>query len=94
MAFISGPWAAGLSDISDKLKALQPNTDYKITDIVGKKLTVADPAGAKTTFDGVDTKGFKVGDILKGSELQDKLMGKMPGMGSGSIPESVPKGLK
>ena len=93
---ISGPWAAGLPDISEKLKSLQPNTDYKITDIVGKKLTVSDPAGAKTTFDGVDTKGLKVGDVLKGSELRDKLAGQIPSMGkgTGSVPESMPKGWK
>jgi len=93
-AFISGAWGAGLPDVSQQLKALQPNTDYKITDIIGKKLTVSDPAGTKTTLDGVDTKGLKVGDMLKGSELQNKLMGKVPGMGSGSVPESMPKSWK
>ena len=82
-------WAAGLSDISKQLKALQPNTDYKITDIVGKKLTVSDPEGSKTTFQGADTKGLKVGDILKGSALQEKLGGS----NKGSLP-SIPKGLK
>ncbi len=89
-ALISGAWGAGLPDVSQQLKALQPNTDYKITDIIGKKLTLSDPAGTKTTLDGVDTKGLKVGDMLKGSELQEKL-GKMPSMDKGAVPESLPK---
>jgi len=88
VVLISASWAAGLSDISKELKGLEPNTDYKITDIVGKKLTVSDPGGSKTTFQGVDTKGLKKGDILKGSALQEKL----GGLGKGSLP-SIPKGL-
>jgi hypothetical protein len=88
VVLISASWAEGLSDMSKQLKALEPNTDYKITDILGKKLTVSDPAGAKTTFQGVDTKGLKVGDILKGSALQEKL----GGLGKGSLP-SMPKGF-
>jgi len=87
-ALFSGVQAAGLPDISQQLKGLQPNTDYKITDIVGKKLTVSDPGGTKTTFDGVDTKGLKVGDTLKGSALQEKLGLTAP---KTSLPESVPK---
>jgi hypothetical protein len=89
-ALISGAWAADLSDISQQLKALQPNTDYKITDIVGKKLTVSDPMGTKSTFEGVDTKGLKVGDMLKGSTLQEKL-GQAPSVNKGALPESIPK---
>ena len=89
-ALISGVWAAGLPDISQQLKVLQPNTDYKITDIVGKKMTVSDPTGAKSTFNGVNTKGLKVGDILKGSALQEKL-GQTPSVNKGGLPESIPK---
>ena len=90
VALISGAYAAGLPDVSQQLKALQPNTDYKITDIVGKKLTVSDPTGAKTTLEGVSTKGLKVGDVLKGSALQEKL-GLAPSVSKGALPESVPK---
>lgn len=90
VALISGGWAAGLPDVSQQLKALQPNTDYKITDIVGKKMTVSDPTGTKSTLEGVDTKGLKVGDTLKGSALQEKL-GQAPSLDKGSIPQSVPK---
>jgi hypothetical protein len=89
-ALISDVWAAGLPDVSQQIKALQPNADYKITDIVGKKMTVSDPTGAKSTFEGVDTKGLKVGDILKGSKLQEKL-GQVPSVNKGALPESIPK---
>jgi hypothetical protein len=90
VALISGLWAAGLPDISQQLKALQPNTDYKITDIVGKKITVSDPTGAKSTLEGLDTKGLKVGDTLKGSALQEKL-GQAPSAEKGALPSSIPK---
>ncbi len=90
VVFMSGALSAGLPDISQQLKSLQPNTDYKITDIVGKKLTVSDPAGTKSTFDGVDTKGLKVGDSLKGSALMEKL-GGTPSAEKGSLPGSIPK---
>ena len=90
VALISGAWSAGLPDVSQQLKSLQPNTDYKITDIVGKKMTVSDPTGAKNTFEGVDTKGLKVGDTLKGSALQEKL-GQAPSLNKGALPESIPK---
>jgi hypothetical protein len=95
VAFVPGAWSAGLPDISQQLKALQPGTDYKITDIVGKKMTVSDPAGAPTTFEGVNTKGFKVGDVLKGSDLREKLLGQVPSLDKGAIPRSIPTpGLK
>ena len=90
VAFTSGAWAAGLPDVSQQLKGLQPSTDYKITDIVGKKMTVSDPTGAKSTFEGVDTKGLKVGDTMKGSALQEKL-GQAPSLNKGALPESIPK---
>jgi hypothetical protein len=90
VALISGAWSAGLPDVSQQLKSVQPNTDYKITDIVGKKMTVSDPTGAKSTFEGVDTKGLKVGDTLKGSALQEKL-GQAPSLNKGALPESIPK---
>jgi hypothetical protein len=90
LSFVSGAWPASLSDISGKLKALEPNTDYKITDITSNKMTVSDPTGMKSTFEGVNTNGLKVGDILKGSALQEKL-----GLAGGKVglPESIP-GLK
>jgi len=88
-SFVSGAWSAGLSDISQKLKALEPNTDYKITDIAGKKMTVSDPTGTKSTFAGVNTKGLKVGDILKGSALQEKL-GQASSSKKGGLPGSIP----
>ena len=90
VALISGAWSAGLPDVSQQLKSLQPNTDYKITDIAGKKMTVSDPIGTKSTFEGVDTKGLKVGDTLKGSALQEKL-GQAPSLNKGAVPESIPK---
>ena len=90
VALISGAWSAGLPDVSQQLKSLQPNTDYKITDIAGKKMTVSDPTGAKSTFEGVDTKGLKVGDTMKGSALQEKL-GQAPSLNKGALPESIPK---
>jgi len=90
VGLVSGAWSAGLPDVSQKLKSLQPNTDYKITDIAGKKMTVSDPAGTKSTFEGVDTKGLKVGDTLKGSALQEKL-GLAPSTNKGALPESIPK---
>ena len=90
VALISGAWSAGLPDVSQQLKSLQPNTDYKITDIAGKKMTVSDPAGTKSTFEGIDTKGLKVGDTLKGSALQEKL-GQAPSLNKGAVPESIPK---
>ncbi|HME44266.1 MAG TPA: hypothetical protein VKF36_14335 [Syntrophorhabdales bacterium] len=90
VALISGAWSAGLPDFSQQLKSLQPNTDYKITDIAGKKMTVSDPTGAKSTFEGVDTKGLNVGDTLKGSALQEKL-GQAPSLNKGALPESIPK---
>jgi hypothetical protein len=90
VAFMSAAWPAGLPDVSQQLKALQPNTDYKITDIVGKKVTVSDPTGAKSTHDGVDTQGLKVGDTLKGSALLEKL-GKAPSPDKGASPGSIPK---
>ena len=93
VAFVPGAWSAGLPDISQQLKALQPGTDYKITDITGKKMTVSDPTGAPTTLEGVDTGDFKVGDVLKGSDLRDKLLGQVPFLGKGAIPGSIP-GLK
>jgi hypothetical protein len=89
-AFVSAARSAGLPDVSQQLKALQPSTDYKITDIAGKKVTVSDPAGAKSTLEGVDTKGLKVGDILKGSALQEKL-GQAPSLNKGALPQSIPK---
>ncbi len=88
-AFMSGAWSAGLPDVS-QLKALQPGTDYKITDIIGNKLTVSDPTGTKSTFEGVDTKGLKVGDTLKGSALKEKL-GQTPSVDKGALPGSIPK---
>jgi hypothetical protein len=90
VAFMSGAWSAGLPDVSQQLKALQPSTDYKITDIVGKKLTVSDPKGAKSTLDGVDTQGLKVGDTLKGSALLEK-SGQAPSPDKGALPGSIPK---
>jgi hypothetical protein len=90
VALISGLWAAGLPDVSQQIKALQPNTDYKITDIVGKRITVSDPTGAKSTLESLDTKGLKVGDILKGSTLQEKL-GQSPSVKKGILPDSIPK---
>jgi hypothetical protein len=90
VAFMSGAWSAGLSDVSQQLKALQPSTDYKITDIVGKKVTVSDPKGAKSTLDGVDTQGLKVGDNLKGSALLEKA-GQAPSTDKGALPGSIPK---
>ena len=90
VALISGAWAAGLPDVSQQLKALQPSTDYKITDIVGKKVTVSDPTGAKSTLEGLDTKGLKVGDVLKGSALQEKV-GQTPSVKKGALPDSIPK---
>ena len=90
VALISGSWSAGVPDISQQLKALQPNTDYKITDIVGKKITVSDPMGAKSTLEGVNIKGLKVGDVLKGSALQEKL-GQAPSLNKDALPESIPK---
>ena len=90
VAFMSAAWSAGLPDVSQQLKALQPNIDYKITDIAGKKMTVSDPTGAKSTLEGVDTKGLKVGDTLKGSALQEKL-GQAPSPNKGALPESIPK---
>jgi hypothetical protein len=90
VTLVPGAWPAGLPDISQQLKALQPGTDYKITDIVGKKMTVSDPMGAPTTLEGVNTEGFKVGDVLKGSDLREKLMGQIPSLGKGAIPRSIP----
>ncbi len=84
---ICGAWAAGFPDMSGQLKALQPDTLYKITDIAGNKLTVSDPTGAKSTLSGIDTSGLKVGDVLKGAALQEKL-GVPP---KASIPDSGPK---
>jgi len=89
LSFVSGAWSASLSDISQKLKALEPSTDYKITDIAGKNMTVSDPTGTKSTFEGVNTKGLKVGDILKGSALQEKL-GQVSSSKKGGLPESIP----
>ncbi len=86
-ACIGGTWAAGLSDMSGQLKILQPDTIYKITDIAGNKLPVSDPTGTKSTLSGVDTSGLKVGGVLKGAALQQKL-GVSP---KASIPDSVPK---
>lgn len=85
-ALISGAWSAGLSDISQQLKALQPGNDYKVTDLAGKKMTVSDPKGTQTTFEGVNTEGFKVGDILKGSDLRDKLLAQASSLNKGSLP--------
>jgi hypothetical protein len=93
VAFVSGAWSAGLPDISQQIKALQPDTDYKVTDIAAKKLTVSDPTGVESTFQGVNTKGFKVGDVLKGSALREKLLGQASSFGKGSLPKSIP-GLK
>ncbi|MGD0234121.1 MAG: hypothetical protein ABSC55_06235 [Syntrophorhabdales bacterium] len=87
---ISGLWAAGLPEVPQQLKALQPNSDYKITDIVGKKVTVSDPTGAQKTLEGLDTKGLKVGDTLKGSALQEKL-GQTPSMKKDALPNAIPK---
>jgi hypothetical protein len=87
---VSGSRAAGLPEVPQQLKALQPNTDYKITDIVGKKVTVSDPTGARKTLEGLDTKDLKVGDVLKGSALQEKL-GPAPSAKKGALPDSVPK---
>ena len=86
----SGLWAAGLPEVPQQLKALQPNSDYKITDIVGKKVTVSDPTGAPKTLEGLDTKGLKVGDTLKGSALQEKL-GQTPSMKKDALPNAIPK---
>lgn len=90
LVFSSGAWAAGLPEVPQQLKALEPNTDYKITDIVGKKVTVSDPTGAEKTLEGLDTKGLKKGDTLKGSALQEKL-GLTPSATKGALPESIPK---
>jgi hypothetical protein len=87
---VSGSRAAGLPEVPQQLKALQPNTDYKVTDIVGKKVTVSDPTGAKKTLEGLETKGLKKGDVLKGSALQEKL-GLTTSAKKGAPPDSVPK---
>jgi hypothetical protein len=53
-------------------------------------MTVSDPTGAPTTLEGVNTGGFKVGDVLKGSDLQKKLLGQVPSLGKGVVPQSIP----
>ncbi len=93
MALITNAWAAGLPDISQQLKALRSDAEYKITDIVGKKIGLTDPNGVKTTLEGVNTRGLKVGDVLKGSELQ-KILGQSSTAGKGSLTDSIPKSLK
>jgi hypothetical protein len=90
LALISGLRAADLPEVPRQLKVLQPNTDYKITDIVGKKVTVSDPTGAKKTLEGLDTKGLKKGDTLKGSALREKL-GQTSSLKKGALPDSIPK---
>ncbi len=91
--FIANPWAAGVPDLSQQLKALRSDVEYKITDIVGKKIGLTDPNGVKTTLEGVNTKGLKVGDVLKGSELQ-KMLGQSSTPAKGALADSIPKGLK